>query len=206
MEWFLWLTTLLANLLAPLEGVRLLGQENGNFGGFDADVTAYERNGVPEILVRLHNDTDKPAWWETHGGWRTADSWTVTYENGSDIGGEGAIASVGCSGSEIWGEGLSEVQLERRFPPSPGQLERWIVRPGEYRFFCPSFVHNPFFDEVGQEDVQLGRMLAWSVWLDMPLPVWDKPRVDRGVWVAMTFIVHVETVDGGFKLELRGKS
>ncbi|PCJ55810.1 MAG: hypothetical protein COA70_01665 [Planctomycetota bacterium] len=199
------LAAFLLSLFPQLEGVRFLGQETGNFGGFDADVTAYERNGVPEILVRLHNGSEKPAWWDSQGNWRTADSWRITYENGSDIGGEGGIAHTGCSGSEIWGAGLTTLQLERDFPPSPAQLQRWLVQPGEYRFFRPTFVRNPFFDDADWGDVDLGKMLAWTVQLDMPLPVWEQPKVDRVNWVEMTFYVDIDLVDSGFKLDLRGK-
>lgn len=205
MAWLLWLTTFLANLLEPLEGVRLLGQETGNFGGFDADVTAYERNGVPEILVRLHNATEKQAWWETHGAWRQADSWSVTYEHGIELGGAGGIVLIGCNGGEVWRNDITDPKPVRDYAPSSGQLQRWSVAPGEYRFFKPTFVHNPYWDDIDKVDVDLGKKLAWDVELDMPLPVWEKPKWERRIWVLMTFEVKIDSVAGGFALDLRGK-
>jgi len=180
---------MLFTLLEPLEGVRLLGQESRNFGGFDIDVTACERNGVPEVLVRLHNATDKPAWWTPNGGWTSSGSWSVI----RDGAGGGFMHSIGCS--PPYGES------DRK--PTAAELVGWLVMPGEYRFYQTSYEGAGWDDALDAEE--LGPILNWSTTFDLSLPVWDEPELYDGVWVNMVFEVKIGEGDGGFKLDLRGK-
>ena len=98
------LAALLFSLFPQLEGLRFLGQETGNFGGFDADVTAFERDGIPGVLLRVQNSSDKIAWWDKRGEWTSSSSWSVYREGNSS---DGFSVHLGCSPPYSWGESPS---------------------------------------------------------------------------------------------------
>ncbi|MGB0952945.1 MAG: hypothetical protein ACPG31_06950 [Planctomycetota bacterium] len=144
---------------AAMEGVVLIGQKEGKWGVLDMQVTVYQRNHMPEILMHLTNRTDAEVWWRPYAGGRVT-GWSYFIDSGGGGGGRGGRSCRGAG----------------KVPAKYEDLLLWEIKPGS-SVTTPHVWRNFPQDKVGPEE-----SWRWAFSRGMPLPLLQPPKWRYASW------------------------
>ena len=144
---------MLLAMLEPLEDVRLLAQESVDFGVTKAQVTVFERDGIPTVLLRVTNQHSQAVWWKQEGGWGSRSHWSLRY------------GEKGSRGSVAGGHGR---RGDSNRVPTEEELAAWRVAPGAVIF--KEWSCRPSLVEKKDEEGQLVEIQEWSTSKSFAIP------------------------------------
>lgn len=144
---------MLLAFMEPLEGVRFLGQESVDFGVTKAEVTVFERDGIPTVLLRVTNHQEQAVWWKQEGGWGSRSQWSLKY------------GEMGSMGSREGGHGR---RGDSNRAPTEEELAAWRVAPGAVIF--KEWSCRPSLLEKKDEEGQPVNIQEWSTRRSFAIP------------------------------------
>lgn len=159
-------------------GVRLLGQRQGQLGPLHAEITVYEKDGLPNIILRLHNATEQDVWWagSSSNTQRQGGNWTYAFADGG-YGGRGGTGTSCRSG-----------QSKQDRPPTEEELATWRFPPGSSRFVWFSPPSHLLYADANPQ--QRREFLRWGTQFQVKKPVLVKPTRYNPPWKTVNVMIY----------------
>lgn len=150
--------------IESLRNVRVLAQKTEAFYGLELQLTAFERDQQPMVMMRWRNTSEQEVWWSaprfgpgsSSGFWGAEFADGKTWHMGSGGGGHGP---------------------PKNRPPNREELQRWYWPPGRELLLLSSAPMS--FSEA---DERMGELVSWHHSLPVRRPLADPPLVHYSCW------------------------